>query len=75
MTTISAHGLAVDLPVGWEAAIYRRPPGESGTTHPVMHIATFGLPVGRGDFGSGAVDLMDPDDALIVCIYIRTSLY
>jgi hypothetical protein len=68
VSTIAAHGLTVDLPFGWEAAIYRRPPNGSGTTHPVLHAATFALPVDRGDFGSGAVDLMAGDDALVVLL-------
>jgi hypothetical protein len=68
VSTIAAYGLAVDVPAGWEGSIYRRPQAAAGTTHPVMHVASFALPVDRGDFGSGAVDLMEPDDALVVLL-------
>ena len=33
---------------------------------PVVHLANFGLPEERGDFGSGAVELMGDRDVLIV---------
>jgi hypothetical protein len=36
--------------VGW--------PGER--PHPVVHLANFALPAGRGDFGTGAVEIMGP---------------
>jgi hypothetical protein len=68
MTTISGYGLSVSLPPGWEAVIYCRPPSVAGTTHPILHAGTFGLPVDRGDFGSGAVDLMGPGDAMVVLL-------
>jgi hypothetical protein len=68
MTTVAAHGLSVSLPTGWEAVIYCRPPSVAGTTHPILHAATFGLPVERGDFGGGAVELMGPSDAMVVLL-------
>jgi hypothetical protein len=68
MTTISAYGLSASLPAGWEAVIYCRPPSVAGTTHPILHAATFGLPVERGDFGGGAVELMGPGDAMVVLL-------
>jgi hypothetical protein len=42
--------------VGW--------PGE--IPNPVVHLANFALPPGRGDFGSGATDRMTEANALIV---------
>ena len=68
MTTLAGHGLSVELPPGWEAAIYRRPSVAGETTHPVLHAGSFPLPLGRGDFGSGAVDAMTPGDALVVLL-------
>lgn len=78
---LSAHGISADLPVGWEGRILRRvedgppppAPGTSGVaattvqerTFPVAHLANFALPENRGDFGSGAVDLMRSGDVLI----------
>jgi hypothetical protein len=38
----------------------------SETAFPVAHLANFPLPDNRGDFGSGAVDLMTDQDVLIV---------
>lgn len=35
-------------------------------THPVAHLANFALPQQRGDFGSGAVDLMGSGHVLVV---------
>jgi hypothetical protein len=34
-------------------------------TYPVVHLANFGIPDDRGDFGSGAVELMKSDDLFI----------
>lgn len=79
---LSAHGIAVELPVGWEGRIARRdavaspaaaaPAGTSGLatvveeqTFPVAHVGNFALPAERGDFGSGAVNVMGPDNVLL----------
>lgn len=79
---IEGHGIAVELPDGWEGSIDRRPEeNETGAArssvgggasraeaeHPVTHLANFPLPNGRGDFGSGAVESMTSTDVL-VCI-------
>lgn len=39
-------------------------PGEHA--HPVVHLANFALPANRGDFGTGAVELMGPSNLLVV---------
>lgn len=44
----------------------RGAPGEQ--TSPVVHLANFALPEGRGDFGSGAVDVMGGTD-VFVCLF------
>lgn len=36
--------------------------------NPVMHLGNFALPPDRGDFGSGAVDVMTAQHALIVLL-------
>lgn len=59
-------GLAVDVPAGWDVRVSRRPAAEGSTANPVMHLANFALPERRGDFGSGAVERMRPDDVLVV---------
>lgn len=76
---LESRGISVDVPTGWDANIYQRPDPSLGlehrsidpifeeqTRHVVAHISTFPLPEGRGDYGGGAVELMGPDDALIV---------
>jgi hypothetical protein len=66
---LRAHGLGVSPPRGWDAQIYRRSPdGDGSTTHPVLHAATIPLPRGRGDFGTGAVELLGPDDVLVALV-------
>ena len=79
MATVDAHGISVGLPAGWDASIGIRRHGApqgaitaSGSetavlrSYPVAHIANFGLPAERGDFGSGAVELMGDRDVFIV---------
>lgn len=73
MPTLSAHGITVAPPNGWDAQIFRRDPdplpdplaaeglsamGATVTAPPIAHLANFGLPPVRGDFGGGAVELM-----------------
>ena len=80
MTDLSAHGISVTVPSGWEGRVFRRPaageimataadgppapPGE--ITNAVVHVSTIALPPDAGDFASGAVDRLGPDDALVV---------
>lgn len=74
---LDSHGIQTDLQPGWEGRISVRPaplpvdasrrrgaPGEQ--THPVVHLANFPLPEQRGDFGSGAVDVMGSGHVLVV---------
>jgi hypothetical protein len=69
-TSVAAHGLRVDLPPRWEARLYRRDgtavSGES--VHPVLHLGNFGLPPHRGDYGSGAVDVMRATHAFVALV-------
>lgn len=79
MTALQAGGVDIALPRGWEGEIYNRAPvvdGRSlqtpGATNPdevarnVIHVANFALPAERGDFGSGAVEIMNSGAILIV---------
>jgi len=79
MSAIAAHGIDVTLPAGWDGLITLRDDGapteafsSSGVavaplrSHPVVHLANFGLPAERGDFGSGAVELMGDRDVFVV---------
>jgi hypothetical protein len=79
---LSAHGIALAVPRGWDARIFRRDesavaaaPGigaagvpRSGRTAPVLHLASFPLPEGRGDYGSGAIDRMAGDDVFVALV-------
>ena len=80
MGELRAHGVAVDVPPGWDGRIFRRPehgevaasaadgpPAAPGArTHSVTHVANVPLPEGMADFGSDAVDRLGPDDGLVV---------
>jgi hypothetical protein len=79
MAPLRAHGIDVALPAGWDGRISVRGDGApeaavtaSGTrvatlrSRPVAHLANFGLPADRGDFGSGAVELMGDQDVFVV---------
>ena len=66
---ITGAGITVDLPSGWEGSI--RPPAtlpDGARRYSVTHLANFPLPPVRGEYGSGAVDLMTNGDALIVLL-------
>ena len=76
--TLSAHGMSVTVPAGWDGSI-RRAAGDAndtpatdvgpmGTTNPVLHVASFPLPAVRGDYGGGAVELMGPHDIFIALV-------
>lgn len=67
---LASRGIAVDVPAGWDARIYRRREevADESTTHAVLHAANFALPEGRGDFGSGAVELMGAQHVLVVLL-------
>jgi hypothetical protein len=72
---LAGHGLAIDLPPRWEGTITRSGPPVGATAAdltaqhlPMAHLATFGLPADRGDFGSGAVDLMGPADCFVAVL-------
>lgn len=77
MTPLSSAGVTVGLPTGWEGEIFNREPdvGErSLNTAPqseevarnVIHLANFALPSERGDFGSGAVEIMNSGAVLVI---------
>jgi len=73
---LSAQGLQVTLPAGWDGRIYKNDPVNGETPNPVMHISTFALPPRSevGDFGSGAIDVMGPADAFIALVEYNPEL-
>ena len=66
MTVLAAHGVSIDVPAGWEAELSTQPdpstldPAAEPAPAPlvVLHAANFSLPAERGDYGSGAVEVM-----------------
>ena len=80
MASLSAHGLSVDAPPGWDAAIYKRQPdtferqglsAEQIELHaveyqPIVHLSTRALPVVRGDLGGGIVSELGQEDVFLV---------
>ncbi|HZC69508.1 MAG TPA: hypothetical protein VE442_02320 [Jatrophihabitans sp.] len=68
--TVAAHGLRVHLPERWEARLFLRDAtaDEAESVNPVLHLANFALPPGRGDFGSGAVEKMGAGHAFVALL-------
>lgn len=68
---VNAHGLEVEVPRGWDGEIYRRSGGfealggPTEQTHAVLHLGNFPLPGSRGDYGSGAVEIMRADNVFL----------
>ena len=78
MTTLADDGISVELPDGWDGQIRAAgqgqraagPTGVDAEASPaafgsVLHAGSFALPPDRGDYGSGAVELMGGSDVLV----------
>jgi hypothetical protein len=78
---LAAHGIAADLPAGWEGTIASEQPEvveaqmhafgaveRAPDVLPVAHFATFGLPAARNDFGAHVVERMGPDDVFVALL-------
>lgn len=78
---IEGHGFDVVIPMGWEAQITTREPVEPDASYqPVLHAANFPLPFNRGDFGSGAVEIMTGEHVFVSLLefdpsHASTALY
>jgi hypothetical protein len=57
---LSAYGISLELPRGWDGRIFRRP-GSS----PTLHAANFQLPSDDADFGSTATARMPPGGVFV----------
>ena len=66
---IHAHGLAVDLPAGWDGRISRR-----AAAYPVMHAASFRLPAEDGDFAVAAIQAMPADGVVVALVEYAPEL-
>jgi hypothetical protein len=60
---VAGHGLAIDVPVGWEARIVRR----AGSA-PFLHVASFALHADLGQFGAGVTSRMGADAAFAALV-------
>jgi len=78
VSRVTAHGLSIDPPAGWDVRIYQRAGDDSqtsremveagGTANPVLHLATVPLAADRGDYGSGVVEILRELDAFVALI-------
>jgi hypothetical protein len=59
---LAAHGIALDLPAGWDGRIWLRAGGG-----PVVHAANIALPPADGDFATGATAAL-PRDGVVVAL-------
>jgi hypothetical protein len=59
----AAHGLAVDVPEGWEARVVRPPQGA-----PYLHVASFALGPDSGQFGARVTSRLGPDGAFAALV-------
>ena len=79
MANLRGHDLRCTLPAGWDGRISVRRDGAPeafavagghemfvAQPQPIVHISNFALPEERGDFGSGAVELMGDRDVFVV---------
>ena len=73
MTTVTAYGIAFDVPAGWDARIYQRAAAPGETTHPVLHAANFGLPAQRADYGGGAVEIMGAQNVFVALLEFQPA--
>jgi hypothetical protein len=67
-TRIAAMGMATTPPAGWDVTIYRRSAAAGEQTRPILHAATRALVAGRGDYGSGQVEVLGPDDVFVAVL-------
>lgn len=71
---ISAMGLSVTPPAGWEATIYRRTPAPGELTFPIVHAATVPLVSHRADYGGGVVETLGPHDMFVAILEFDPGL-
>ena len=60
---LEAHGIALDLPHGWDGRVWSRPGGG-----PVMHAANVALPASDGDFATGATAHLPAAGVVVVLV-------
>jgi hypothetical protein len=63
---LSAHGISIQLPHGFEGRIFVRPTVGPAVSRPVAQFATFAIPEGIGDFGGNTDTNLGPSDIFAV---------
>lgn len=72
--SISMRGLGLEVPPGWEGRIRVGPPEASGgVSKPVLHAATVPLLSDSGDYGSGVVEKLGPQDVFVSLVEFEGS--
>jgi hypothetical protein len=65
---LAAHGIALDLPAGWDGRIWTRAGGG-----PVVHAANVPLPASDGDFATRATGTLPAGGVVIVLVEYGAS--
>jgi hypothetical protein len=65
---LAAHGIALDLPTGWDGRIWSREGGG-----PVLHAANVALPPSDGDFATLATRTLPADGVVVVLVDYGTA--
>jgi len=60
---LAAHGIALELPTGWDGRIWMRSGGG-----PVVHAANVALPAADGDFATRATEALPADGVVVVLV-------
>ncbi len=75
MDRLSAYGIALDVPTGWEAELSLQDADETDAGPPpagqglvVLHAANFWLPTERDDYGAEALEAMGPAGVFIALV-------
>lgn len=69
MDRLTAHGIGVEVPAGWEAELSVQ--GDDPLV--VLHAANFWMPAERADYASEVLDTMGPRDIFISLIEFETA--
>jgi hypothetical protein len=63
---LHGHGVRLAMEPGWEARVRSQAPSQAGRSgNTLLHASTVPMPAERGDFGSGVVDKLGPDDVFV----------
>ncbi len=65
---LAAHGIALELPAGWDGRIWLREGGG-----PVVHAANVPLPASDGDFATRATDTLPATGVVVVLVEYGAS--